>query len=525
MEHQSPKPPVSVAVVDRRGPKKPLFETCDLPAETANFDWEAFGEVHELHNQVQSQKETIVEKEDIIEKLQDALVTLKEEIDFLEKQPVQSVAKDLAKKNHTLRLQSSRERDRALILEREKVQIQKELEELRSEIQSKTTVKSSAEEEWKTKFSRAQDRLGKMRVELSQSEIYCKKLKAALKKEIGKDVDVHSILSEDSKWKGRSELVARLKDQLKAKTEQVKRLKLQSLESARDMHENLSPAEQKKAARLLQNSVIQLERELTADRHTLRVQNHIQKTADLRRKEMETLREELASKNEMYQRLKEKYDAQNSRVQTLEHSSRDIREKVKIILDKSETDDKLIESLKSKLKQEKRLRVQASKKVKQNEVDTTRHEQYESKVEALKQELKKHQEENEMLSQEIVRLSNSRSEEMSHLLQEISSTQQSYETEFYKSENQSLKDQIIMYKQRHTALGNIESKMRQPRRNSKVNAEFNARIKQLREVNTAQKQELEICYQMLNHQRFTHDSAMNEIAQKFQEIQNILEQL
>jgi len=486
-----------------------------------DFDWSAFGEVSALRNKIEQQQAEVSGKDDMISELQDALVTLKEEIDFLEKQPVQSVAKDLAKKNKQLRQESRRERDKVVTLMREKQQMEKEVAMLRESIQPKAKDADSSEV-WKSKHMKATEKLGKIRAELSQKDILCKKLKAALKKEIGADVDVNAILSEHSKWRGRSETIARLKAQMKMKEKEMKQIKLENLQFTHSIDEDLNERQKKRAQRRYQDSVIKLERELASDQNATRTQREIEKTADQRRREMESLREDLSAMTLTYQKLKEKYDAQSSRLQTLQDSSRTLREKVKIILDKSSTDDKLIEELKSKLKQERRLRVQASKQMKQSQADESRHIEFEKKLEQLKKELQRHKQENESLSEEVVRLSNARAKELSVLLQDISSTQQSYETEFYKSENMSLKQIIAEYKSK-TSMKSVNTAKASSRRNSKALADMNSRLRKMEETNLSQAKELETCYEMVNQQRLAHDSALNSISQKFCEVSTILE--
>merc|ERR1712154_202987 len=83
----------------------------------SNFNWE----MHEENRRLKEENKEIVEKlkkkEKEILNLEEALTTLHEELKFLESQEVQSVAKDLAKKNRKLTMQLERERARASKLE------------------------------------------------------------------------------------------------------------------------------------------------------------------------------------------------------------------------------------------------------------------------------------------------------------------------------------------------------------------------------------------------------------------------
>merc|ERR1719474_2332380 len=79
-----------------------------------DFNWEMHHENQELRSQNKEITAKLIAKEKEIATLEEALTTLHDELKFLESQEVQSVAKDLAKKNRKLSVQLQRERNRKL---------------------------------------------------------------------------------------------------------------------------------------------------------------------------------------------------------------------------------------------------------------------------------------------------------------------------------------------------------------------------------------------------------------------------
>merc|ERR1719295_1998653 len=93
-----------------------------------DFNWEMHKENQELRNENAIITQQLMSKQKEISTLEEALTTLHEELKFLESQEVQSVAKDLAKKNRKLSVQLQRERNRAAQTHIESQRLKSELE-------------------------------------------------------------------------------------------------------------------------------------------------------------------------------------------------------------------------------------------------------------------------------------------------------------------------------------------------------------------------------------------------------------
>merc|ERR1719295_890208 len=93
-----------------------------------DFNWEMHKENQELRNENAIITQQLKSKQKEISTLEEALTTLHEELKFLESQEVQSVAKDLAKKNRKLSVQLQRERNRAAQTHIESQRLKSELE-------------------------------------------------------------------------------------------------------------------------------------------------------------------------------------------------------------------------------------------------------------------------------------------------------------------------------------------------------------------------------------------------------------
>jgi len=106
---------------------------------------------------------------------------------------------------------------------------------------------------------------------------------------------------------------------------------------------------------LLKNKVRELKKELghsganDTGRHELQYRKNLQKLEDTRRKEKDSLARELSETNEEYRSLRMKYDANLSRKKIVESENRDLRQKLGVLLTKTQNDDKLIDALKREL--------------------------------------------------------------------------------------------------------------------------------------------------------------------------------
>lgn len=77
------------------------------------------------------------------------------------------------------------------------------------------------------------------------------------------------------------------------------------------------------------------------------------KMEDLKRKDLERALSEAEKYKSDYIELKKRVDGMQSRIKILEFDNKEYRSKIKILLDKSENDDKLITALKQELKKQK----------------------------------------------------------------------------------------------------------------------------------------------------------------------------
>ena len=83
--------------------------------------------------------------------------------------------------------------------------------------------------------------------------------------------------------------------------------------------------------------------------------------SSVRRMAIEELSDAHQSLTEKHEKLVEKYNGSKARVRTLESDAAKHKQQLKIILDKSENDDKLIEALKTEVQRLKAIEVRSSK--------------------------------------------------------------------------------------------------------------------------------------------------------------------
>ena len=79
------------------------------------------------------------------------------------------------------------------------------------------------------------------------------------------------------------------------------------------------------------------------------IKKNLQKLEDTRRKKENTLAKELSATTTEYQSLRVKFEANQSRKKIVESENRDLRQKLGVLLTKTENDDKLIDALKREL--------------------------------------------------------------------------------------------------------------------------------------------------------------------------------
>ena len=105
----------------------------------------------------------------------------------------------------------------------------------------------------------------------------------------------------------------------------------------------------------LKNKVKELKKELGhggldgTGKHEVQYRKNLQKLEDTRRKKENTLAKELSATTTEYQSLRVKFEANQSRKKIVESENRDLRQKLGVLLTKTENDDKLIDALKREL--------------------------------------------------------------------------------------------------------------------------------------------------------------------------------
>eukprot|EP00831_Metopus_contortus_P076580 TRINITY_DN7078_c0_g1_i4.p1 TRINITY_DN7078_c0_g1~~TRINITY_DN7078_c0_g1_i4.p1 ORF type:complete len:230 (+),score=30.74 TRINITY_DN7078_c0_g1_i4:92-781(+) len=108
---------------------------------------------------------------------------------------------------------------------------------------------------------------------------------------------------------------------------------------------------------------------------------------EMKRKEIEKLTKELKDKEEEYKAMKMKYSAATARVATLEKESKDVKggdvKKMKVLIEKSENDDRLIEALRSEIT---KLRTLNSVSSSSQKIDLKLHEKINADISKLQSE-------------------------------------------------------------------------------------------------------------------------------------------
>ncbi|WZN60195.1 coiled-coil domain-containing protein [Chloropicon roscoffensis] len=233
---------------------------------------------------------------------------------------------ELAKKNRALNVAIEREKSRVVRLQSEIENVKKTTSPRRSSkgagkpasadvgLSQHLQISSREIASWKEKFSEASKRCAEVQAKADALKTERDRLLRVLQKEVGEDASLGKILEDGSDWRGRAQQII-----------------------------------------LLKNKVRELKKELghsganDTGRHELQYRKNLQKLEDTRRKEKDSLARELSETNEEYRSLRMKYDANLSRKKIVESENRDLRQKLGVLLTKTQNDDKLIEALKREL--------------------------------------------------------------------------------------------------------------------------------------------------------------------------------
>lgn len=170
--------------------------------------------------------------------------------------------------------------------------------------------------QWKDKLQQTTNRIAQLEHKAFTLEAENKKLARAITREVGEDVPLAKVLEDGSDWRGRREQLIALKDQ-------VKQLKAAAGQA--------SDSRQEQAAK-----------------------NTISKISKERSAELDRLSGDLVATKAELEATKLKCDAAVSRRKTLENDLSSMKQKVAVILEKTQMDDRLIAALKAELAQVRR---------------------------------------------------------------------------------------------------------------------------------------------------------------------------
>lgn len=247
---------------------------------------------------------------------------------------------ELVKKNKQLQIQNESIKTKAAKAAEYALEMRKENEMSKSQMQSEgmmtggesvfpSTGGSPADSEKRLK--EMEKRITKMRNENQEQKILIEKATRLLEREIGEVVDINELSKEESTWKGRSQKVELLKAQ-------VKKLKSQmGFGEQSVMTDGLSVISE---STVFTGKVTHAEKNLS-------------KVADKKREDMDKLKYQLDEQKEELLEVKKKYKAALARRDTLENQMKNIKTefgtKIKMLLDKAENDDKLVQMLKGEI--------------------------------------------------------------------------------------------------------------------------------------------------------------------------------
>ena len=179
------------------------------------------------------------------------------------------------------------------------------------------------------KYKDLEKKITKMRNENQEQKILLEKATRLLEREIGEIVDINELSKENSTWKGRSQKIELLKAQ-------VKRLK-----------SGLGPE-----GSIMTEGSVMTENTVFTGKIT-HAERNLNKLGNQKREDVDKLKYQIEEMKEELSEIKSKYKGAVARRDTLETQMKTIKTdygmKIKMLLDKTENDDKLIQMLKSEI--------------------------------------------------------------------------------------------------------------------------------------------------------------------------------
>eukprot|EP00656_Telonema_subtile_P035111 TRINITY_DN3910_c0_g1_i4.p1 TRINITY_DN3910_c0_g1~~TRINITY_DN3910_c0_g1_i4.p1 ORF type:complete len:569 (-),score=199.33 TRINITY_DN3910_c0_g1_i4:87-1793(-) len=252
--------------------------------------------------------------------------------------------KELAKKNRDLNLGLERERLKVSRLERDVAGAATEAGK-RAQRTARPSSAASNEEggqqgrhsevvqhkaaikEWKEKFAQSNLRVTELRQELQGTKVEYSKMRRALQREVGEDVELGKVLDESTNWRGRAQQVALLQQKLKNMKKQ-----LDLSEAGSVMGDTVVACPSNKEMDL-------------DDKHRAEIESLAQRRGHSK----DELGARLAKAEEDLLASKTRYEAASARSRTLEGEVRNMKSKLQVLLDKTDNDDKLIDAIRGEM--------------------------------------------------------------------------------------------------------------------------------------------------------------------------------
>lgn len=383
--------------------------------------------------------------------LEEALTTLHEELKFLESKEVQSVAKDLAKKNRKLTVQLERERTRCGQLNLDIDRLKSELETFShhnlspkkiveplsfSKRPSDNIISSKSDQSVSSKKEELlQQKLNKIRDELSGHKEIIKKLKNIIKKEIGNNkmdlslTKINEMIRDNSSWKGRAEKIAILQNKLSEKKREIELLN------------DINNIGIKKNKNLNKN-----------DEHILK----IGQISTERMKKYENAQLEIENLNKLNNELGETLKYKTSRIRGLEINTSKLKKKLDFFVDKSKTDDSLIETLQNQLNEQLKLENSLNKKEKLLNKNNTEIITFKKEIDKQNKKMSILNETIDSMKDKILNLTQERTNIFKEMFENFNNDNKLYQIKLLKIENNKQKDIILSYKKN---LNNLQKKL------------------------------------------------------------------
>eukprot|EP01084_Bolivina_argentea_P025786 47948_1 len=515
-------------------PSKEDIQTDNPSGFGKDFNWDMMQENHKVKEENKQMIDKLRQKEREICNLEEALTTLHEELKFLETQEVQSVAKDLAKKNRKLTVQLERERSRCAQFQIDSKKLKSELAAFshhklspkkvvepmsfseRNLLDTADSDAAHAADDNKTDMKHEIQKL-KQKLIRSQSEIlkhkdFIKKLNIALKKEVGDDTkDINEIIRDGGSWKGRAERIAILQSKLY----ETKR-ELELLDDIGRSKQRISPRNKNEE-----------------HKHALSL------TATERIKQYEQAQVQIEKIQQTNNELRQLIKAKNCRIKGMETTVVSMRSKLKFFVEKSKTDDSLIETLQVRLNDQ--LKVQNSLHKKEKLLNKTNNEIHSLAMQVNEQKgtigvLNKTIED---MKAKIMNLAQERTDTFKRMFGKIANDDKLYQIELLKTENEKQKEMLSSYKKNLNNLQKRLSRKASPREQALTHtsrSSKNSKMVQLKERMEAMAQEqqlvkasylsiiegkqneIEICRKMINQQRDIQAHAFKDMNHQLDQI-------